>query len=410
MSAAPLDSTSQSNAQTRAHPSVDAAWLAALASDANSLGGASSMLLSNNDLAPQWKTFFEQSLHANHGLRSNFDTSGERDGIESFRARLTELDVAMRRRIADNGVTYNIYSDTTSQARPWALDLLPMIVPEHEWQTIERGVLQRVRLLNDVLADVYGPQTLIKRGLLPTAIVQGHPAYRPTAYGARPADGTHLHVAGFDLARGPEGRWWIISQRTDAPSGLGYLLENRMIVSRLFPDAFRALGVERVSNAYKSWIASLGAHAKKASPHIVLLTPGPYAQTYFEHVYLARYLGLTLAEGGDLVVRNERVWLKTIKGLEAVDVIIRRLDDDFMDPLELRADSALGVPGLMQAYRAGNVVLAAHGLSPPQCSRFCRRFQMRSTASRWRCRRSPRGGAANKARWQRCCRRLIVWC
>jgi uncharacterized circularly permuted ATP-grasp superfamily protein/uncharacterized alpha-E superfamily protein len=319
---------------------------------------AAQMLFADKIIAPHWKTFFEQALRANHGLRSNFDSVGERDGVESFRTRLIELHASLQRKIADNGVTYNVYSDASSQSRPWSLDLLPMIVPEHEWQAIERGVQQRARLLNDVLVDVYGDQTLIKRGLLPAAIVQGHPSYRRTAHGITPRGNTHLHIVGFDLARGPDGKWWIISQRTDAPSGLGYLLENRMIVSRLFPDAFRELKIERVLGAYKALMASLASHSAKESPHIVLLTPGPYSETYFEHVYLARYLGLTLAAGSDLIVRNERVWLKTIKGLEAVDVILRRLDDDFLDPLELRADSALGVPGLMQAYRAGNVVLA----------------------------------------------------
>ncbi len=337
---------------------VNPELIATLAAGRAFANDAAQMLFTGNALSPQWQTFFEQATIANHGLRSNFDSNGERDGVESVRARLTELHASVQRRIADNGVTYNIYSDASSQSRPWSLDLLPMIVPEDEWQIIERGVKERARLLNDVLADVYGERTLIKKGLLPEAIVSGHPGYRRTAHGIKPNGGTHLHVVGFDLARGPDGKWWIISQRTDAPSGLGYLLENRMIVSRLFPDAFRELKIERVLGAYKSLMASLTSHSGKSAPHSVLLTPGPYSETYFEHVYLARYLGLTLAEGGDLIVRSERVWLKTIKGLEAVDVILRRLDDDYLDPLEMRAESALGVPGLMQAYRAGNVVLA----------------------------------------------------
>jgi uncharacterized circularly permuted ATP-grasp superfamily protein/uncharacterized alpha-E superfamily protein len=337
---------------------VNRDFIEALAARDGFANSAAQMLFANDSLAPHWQTFFEQALHAHHGVRSGFDSADREDDVESFRARLVDLHASMLRRVADNGVTYNVYSDESSQARPWSLDLLPMIVPEHEWQTIERGVLQRVRLLNDVLTDVYGEQTLIKRGLLPAAIVQGHPGYRRSAHGITPHGGTHLHIVGFDLARGPDGAWWIISQRTDAPSGLGYLLENRMIVSRLFPDAFRALKIERVLGAYKALMTSFAQHAGSDSPHIVLLTPGPYSETYFEHVYLARYLGLTLAEGSDLIVRNERVWLKTIKGLEAINVILRRLDDDFLDPLEMRADSALGVPGLMQAYRAGNVVLA----------------------------------------------------
>lgn len=298
----------------------------------------------NAPLAPHWRTFFEQAV------------GQEPDNIV---LRLDELNDSLLRRVADNGVTYNLYSDSQSQARPWSVDLLPMILHQAEWAQIERGVVQRARLLNALLADVYGEQTSIKRGLLPSALVAGHPGYMRAAHGVRPRENTFLHVAAFDLACGPDGQWWVMSQRVQAPSGLGYLLENRMIVSRLFPDAFRALNVERVVGTYRSLVASLMAHSPAGrDARVVLLTPGPYSETYFEHVYLARYLGMTLVEGGDLVVRNQRVGLKTLKGLEPVDIIMRRLDDDFSDPLELRAESALGVPGLMQAYRAGNVVLA----------------------------------------------------
>jgi uncharacterized circularly permuted ATP-grasp superfamily protein/uncharacterized alpha-E superfamily protein len=303
-------------------------------------------------LAPHWRTFFDKAIAH---LPSEPDRSLAHTLIDHF----DELNESLRRRIDDNGVTYNLYADAVSQPRPWSLDLLPAIIGETEWALIEKGVAQRARLLNDLLADVYGEQTLIKDGLLPLALVQGHQGYIRPAHGIKPLGNTFLHVAAFDLACGPDGRWWIVSHRTQAPSGLGYLLENRMIVSRLFPDAFRALRIERVVGAYKALVASLVAHSPKgADARIVLLTPGPYNETYFEHVYLARYLGITLVEGGDLVVRNENVCLKTLKGLEPVDVILRRLDDDFLDPLELRADSALGISGLMQAYRAGNVVLA----------------------------------------------------
>lgn len=270
---------------------------------------------------------------------------------------------SLLRRIADNGVTYNLYSDALEgparQARPWSLDLLPLLIDASQWAHIEHGVQQRARLLNAVLADVYGPQLLVREGMLPTALVQGHPAFLRPVCGSRPQQDTWLHVAAFDLARGPDGHWWVMSQRTQAPSGLGYALENRMIVSRLFPDAFRALQVDKLAASYKTLIASLLAHSPGGrDTRIVLLTPGPYNETYFEHVYLARYLGIELVEGGDLVVRDARVWLKTLHGLEPVHAILRRLDDDFLDPLELRADSALGVPGLIQAWRAGNVVLA----------------------------------------------------
>jgi uncharacterized circularly permuted ATP-grasp superfamily protein/uncharacterized alpha-E superfamily protein len=301
-------------------------------------------------LRPKWRTFFENAL--------NMLPPGKRSP-EAALAELDELQKSLARKIENNGITYNLYSDAVSQPRPWSLDLLPMIIDQAQWQQIERGVAQRAELLNRILADIYGPQDLVKNGMLPTALIHGHPGYLRPVHGAMPRGRAFLHIAAFDLARGPDGNWWVMSQRTQAPSGLGYALENRMIVSRLFPDAFRALKVDKLADSYKTLIASLVAHSPAGSDaRVVLLTPGPYNETYFEHVYLARYLGIALVEGGDLVVRDERVWLKTLKGLEPVDVIVRRLDDDFLDPLELKADSALGVPGLMQAYRAGNVVLA----------------------------------------------------
>jgi uncharacterized circularly permuted ATP-grasp superfamily protein/uncharacterized alpha-E superfamily protein len=300
-------------------------------------------------LTSPWRTFFEKALAA---MPAN-----ERS-VEALLVELEQSQASLTRKIADNGITYNLYSDALAgQARPWSLDLLPMIIDQAQWAQIERGVSQRAELLNHILADVYGEQMLVREGMLPTALVQGHPAYLRPAHGITPRGKTFLHIAAFDLARGPDGNWWVMSQRVQAPSG--YALENRMIVSRMFPDAFRALHVDKLVESYKTLINSLMAHSPAgADARVVLLTPGPYSETYFEHVYLARYLGIGLVEGGDLVVRDERVWLKTLKGLEPVDVILRRLDDDFLDPLELRADSTLGIPGMLQAYRAGNVVLA----------------------------------------------------
>ncbi len=325
--------------------------LAALAkrSPAGHLDGLRSA--GGDGLTPSWRIFFEKALAA---MPAN-----ERS-VEALLGELEQSQASLTRKIADNGITYNLYSDALAgQARPWSLDLLPMIIDQSQWALIERGVSQRAELLNHILADVYGEQMLVREGMLPTALVQGHPAYLRPAHGISPRGKTFLHIVAFDLARGPDGNWWVMSQRTQAPSGLGYALENRMIVSRLFPDAFRALHVDKLVASYKTLINSLMAHSPAGTDaRVVLLTPGPYSETYFEHVYLARYLGIGLVEGGDLIVRDERVWLKTLKGLEPVDVILRRLDDDFLDPLELRADSALGIPGLLQAYRAGNVVLA----------------------------------------------------
>ncbi|HEX7890452.1 MAG TPA: circularly permuted type 2 ATP-grasp protein [Ramlibacter sp.] len=279
-----------------------------------------------------------------------------RDGFGDLNRRTVNL----QRQVRDNGITYNVYADAGGPQRPWSLDLFPLIVPPASWQRIEAGVLQRVRLLERILDDVYGPQELLAANLLPPALVHGHPGYLRPMHGVRPAGGRRLHIAAFDLARDSAGAWWVVAQRTEAPSGLGYLLENRLIISRLFPEAFRDLKVQRLAATYRALLESLTSRcpAGDGEPRIVLLTPGPYNETYFEHAYLARYLGLTLVEGSDLTVRDERLYLKTLKGLEPVHGVLKRLDDEFLDPLELRADSHLGVPGLLQAARAGNVLLA----------------------------------------------------
>ncbi|VWX62713.1 conserved hypothetical protein [Burkholderiales bacterium 8X] len=266
--------------------------------------------------------------------------------------------VSLERQIRDNGVTYNVYADSEGPPRPWSLDLFPLIVSAQSWSQIERGVLQRVRVLNDVMADVYGPQQLLAEGLLPAALVQGHPGYLRAMHGVRPPGDTWLHISAFDLARGPDGNWWVVSQRTQAPSGLGYLLENRLAISRQFPQAFESLNVQRLAATYSALMDGLQRMCPPGHPpHIALLTPGPYNETYFEHAYLARYLGITLVEGSDLTVRDHRLYLKTLSGLRPVHGLIKRLDDQFLDPLELRPDSTLGVPGLLQAIRAGNVLV-----------------------------------------------------
>ena len=266
----------------------------------------------------------------------------------------------VQRRVREDGATYNVHAPEGDASRAWPLQLLPFIVDADEWAAIERGVMQRARLLDATLADVYGPQTLLRDALLPPSLVFAHPQYLRPAHGIVPPGGVHLHVAAFDLARGPEGRWWVLAQRLQAPSGLGYLLENRLIIAREFPEAFarpaRAARGARRSSRCSTALRALTPAGERA--RIVLLTPGPLHETYFEHVFLARYLGITLVEGSDLTVRERQVFLKTMQGLERVHVVLRRIDDEWLDPLELRADSALGVPGLLQALRAGEVVVA----------------------------------------------------
>lgn len=279
------------------------------------------------------------------------------DGLSGLNPRMASL----RRQVRDNGITYNIYAQADQPQRPWALDLFPLLISAEAWEQVEQGVRQRMQLLEHIMADAYGPQTLVARGLLPAALVQGHPGYLHAMHGAPPVGGHYLSLAAFDLARGPDGLWWLMSQRTQAPSGLGYLLENRLIISRLFPEAFEALPVQRLAASYQAMIDGLKARcpvAEGQAPHIALLTPGPYNETYFEHAYLARYLGLTLVQAEDLTVRDEGLFLKTLQGLQRVHGVLKRVDDTWLDPLELRSDSALGVPGLLQAVRRGQVLVA----------------------------------------------------
>src|SRR5678815_4336578 len=263
-----------------------------------------------------------------------------------------------RRLIVENGVTYNVYADPQGADRPWALDPLPFVLPAAEWQAIEAGVMQRARLLNALLADLYGPQRLIAEGLVPAELPFGHPNYLWPCNGLRPADGTWLHVYAADLARAPDGRWWLLADRTQSPSGAGYALENREILEQVHPEPIADMAVRRVRGFLGGLRSALLNVAADEAPLAVILTSGPYNETYFEHAYLARQLGMPLVEGHDLTVRGDTVFLKTLGGLRRVHSILRRLDDDFCDPLELRSDSALGVPGLLGCLRAGRVMVA----------------------------------------------------
>ncbi|MDB4946764.1 MAG: hypothetical protein JWP97_6298 [Labilithrix sp.] len=263
--------------------------------------------------------------------------------------------------IASDGVTYNVYADPKGASRPWELDLLPMILAEDEWRGIATAVAQRAKLLDAVLGDLYGEQTLLRDGLLPPALVFGQRSFLWPLHRVRPPGGVSLHIYAADLARAPDGKWWVIADRTRGPSGAGYALQNRVTLSRAFPDAFRELHVEQLAPFFNALQDSLYRHSSPMAgeaPLAVLLTPGPFNETYFEHSFLARFLGFPLVEGQDLVVRGDHLYLKTLRGLRRVHAVLRRLDDDFCDPVELRADSALGVPGLLHVVRKGNVVLA----------------------------------------------------
>lgn len=296
------------------------------------------------------------------------DASGKvRAHYEPLIADLQKRDIAgvkrlsdtARRLLAERGVTFNVY-DARGMDTPWTMDPVPFVISAPEWEGIEKALIQRATLLNAVLTDSYGPQQLIRQGDLPAALVLAQPAYLRACHGIPVPQNKPLQVYGADIARTADGQWWVIADRTQIPTGAGYALENRLITSRLLPEVFRDARVRRLAGFFRQMQQSLAALAPRRveEPRVVLLTPGPYNETYFEQAYLARYLGYTLVEGEDLTVRDDRVYLKTLSGLEPVDVILRRVDDDFCDPLELRNDSMLGVPGLVRAVRAGNVALA----------------------------------------------------
>ncbi len=264
-----------------------------------------------------------------------------------------------QRVIRENGVTYNVYGDPQGTDRPWDLDPIPFVITQQDWQQLEKGLIQRARLMDAVLADLAGPQNLIRNGLLPQEMLFSNQRFLRPCHGLPASAGHFLHFYAVDLARAPDGRWWVVSDRVQAPSGTGYGLENRLVVSRMIPEVARECHLVRLARFFDRMRESLAAASPNAreQPHVVMYTPGPYNETYFEQAYLARYLGLTLASSEDLTTRDDRVFLKTLDGLQPVDVMWRRVDDEFSDPLELRSDSRLGVAGLLQAVRAGNVAV-----------------------------------------------------
>ncbi len=262
------------------------------------------------------------------------------------------------RRIRENGISYNVYGDPLGASRAWQIDIVPLLIAADEWRIIEAGVIQRARLLSLLLEDLYGSQKLVAQGHFPAALLYGNPAFLRPLVGVSVPAHSYLHMLAVDLARSPDGQWWVLADRTQAPSGSGYALENRTIVSDVLPDLFRSSNVLRLAPFFRAQREVLTSLAQRDNPRIVLLTPGPLNETYFEHSYISRYLGFTLVQGSDLTVRNRRVHLKTVDGLEKVDVILRRVDDSFCDPLELRGDSLLGVSGLVDAIVAGNVKVA----------------------------------------------------
>ena len=258
------------------------------------------------------------------------------------------------------GITFTVYSEDKGIERIFPFDMLPRIIRGSEWENIEQGIRQRLQALNMFLSDIYGEQQILKDGIIPASLIASCPQFTRQVHGIRPAHDIHVHIAGIDLIRDADGKFYVLEDNLRTPSGVSYMLENREVTKRLFPDLLSSNRVRMVGNYPLLLHQNLVSLATRqiANPVVVLMTPGVFNSAYYEHTFLARSMGIPLVEGRDLVVDNHRVYMKTTQGLRQVDVIYRRIDDEFLDPLGFRADSILGVPGLISAYRKGNVVLA----------------------------------------------------
>ena len=264
---------------------------------------------------------------------------------------------AADRYLRSSGVFYRVYEDAAGIERPWPLSHVPLIIDPTEWRALEAGLVQRAELLEAVLAHAYGPSHLTRDGHLPATLLAGNPEYLRPLVGVAPPGGAHLRFYAVDVARGADGRWWVLGDRAQAPSGAGYAIENRLALSRAVPDIYRASRAERLAPFFQAFQAELASLGRQDDAHICVLTPGPMSETYFEHAYLARYLGFLMVEGEDLSVRDDGVFVRTVSGLQRTEVLLRRIDADFADPLELNATSRLGAAGLLQAVRDGKVLI-----------------------------------------------------
>jgi uncharacterized circularly permuted ATP-grasp superfamily protein len=256
------------------------------------------------------------------------------------------------------GVTFNVYSDGAGVERVWPFDIVPRIVAASDWDRIERGLRQRIVALNLFLDDVYHEGKILRDGVVPRELVLGAPGYRQACVGLNPPKGIWCHITGTDLVRDERGQFFVLEDNLRCPSGASYVLENRRLMKQTFPDLFRSSSVRSVDDYPGKLLDVLSYISPREGQRAALLTPGMFNSAYFEHSYLARAMGIELVEGSDLIVEDGIVYMRTTQGLERVDVLYRRIDDDFLDPLVFRPDSLLGVPGLMAAYRAGNLALA----------------------------------------------------
>jgi uncharacterized circularly permuted ATP-grasp superfamily protein len=307
----------------------------------------------------QTEGFYDEMFEANGQARTHVQLV--LDIIQALSdGQLLRYKHSAERLLLQLGITFNVYGDTAGTERIFPFDLIPRVITAGEWDRIERGLKQRIHALNAFIDDVYHEQRILKDGAIPREVVTSATSYRKECHGLNPPWGVWCHVTGTDLVRDSDGEYYVLEDNLRVPSGVSYVLENREVLKRIFPGVFEGLNVRPVNEYAGKLLEMLESLAPQPNdaPRVVVLTPGIYNSAYFEHSFLAQQMGVQLVEGRDLVVSNGRVYMRTTKGLERVDVIYRRVDDDFMDPEVFRADSLLGVPGLMAAYRAGKVALA----------------------------------------------------
>ena len=298
---------------------------------------------------------FDEQLRPRPGAEAVVDRFNELP-LEELKRRQQSAEKAL----LQMGITFSVYGDEQGTERIFPFDIVPRIIPQNEWAHIEAGLTQRIQAINLFIDDIYHEQKILKDGIIPSELVLSASGYRPECIGLNPPGGIWCHITGTDLVRGADGRFYVLEDNLRCPSGVSYVLENRVVMKRSFPRAFDAARVVPVADYPNRLLELLQnlAPLRRGKPVVAVWTPGIYNSAYFEHSFLAQQMGIELVEGGDLVVVDDRVMMRTTTGLKAVDVLYRRIDDDFMDPEVFRSDSMLGVPGLMRAYRAGNIALA----------------------------------------------------
>ncbi|MEK1893282.1 MAG: circularly permuted type 2 ATP-grasp protein [Rhizobium sp.] len=352
-------------------------------------GVADEMVDTNGAIRPVWQRFF-----------AHLSSMPEKELTERF----TRADRYLR----DAGVFYRAYGSAGSAERSWPLSHVPVLIDAREWEVVSAGLVQRADLLEAIVADIYGQNRLVAQGVLPPALIAANPEYQRPLVGVTPAGGHYLHFCAFEIGRGPDGNWWVLADRTQAPSGAGFALENRVATTRAFSDIYAETPVHRLASFFGAFRDSLQGMKHSGDDRIAVLTPGPANETYYEHAYIARYLGFMLLEGEDLTVVNGKVMVRTVSGLKPITVLWRRLDSAYADPLELNQNSHIGTPGLVEALRAESVTIvnalgsgiietrALLAFMPTICRRlFGEELKLPSIATWWCGQKDERGHVAD---------------